>query len=369
MTDRANSVALANDCSRGQSLGCSALLPGQFLRVITGDCRTVLRELPDESVNCCVTSPPYWGLRNYGHADQIGQEETPEAYVETMREVFAEVWRVMREDGTLWLNIGDSYSGSGKGGNPGHSPHVKQRTNSGSLSVRGVKRNGRKPKDLIGVPWLVAFALQRDGWYLRSDIIWHKPNCMPESVMDRPSRCHEYLFLLTKSERYYYDHAAIKEPCSESFQNDGRWKTGPTDKNEKSGYAESGAQNPKSVHRIFKKQNGHGRRHAGFNERWDANEANGTAPMMRNKRDVWTISPANYPQAHFATYPPALIKPCILAGCPARGVVLDPFGGSGTTGAVALELGRRAVLVELNPDYTKLINERCATTPGLPLAG
>lgn len=296
------------------------------LTIINGDCRFALKTLPDESVNCCVTSPPYWGLRNYGHAEQIGQEETPQAFVETMCKVFAEVRRVLRKDGTCWLNLGDSYASAwsvpGGNGRP---------VGAGSLAngKRADRPNrlvgGLKEKDLVGIPWRVALALQAEGWYLRSDIIWAKANCMPESVTDRPTRSHEYLFLLTKSPRYYYDHEAIKEPC---------------------------------IYDIEKRIG-----QPNFDNK--AEQCTG----MRNKRDVWTVAPANYPDAHFATYPPALITPCILAGCPVGGLVLDPFGGSGTTGMVALELGRRAVLVELNPDYTKLINARCATTPGLPLAG
>jgi len=342
------------------------------LKIIIGDCRTVLRELPEKSVQCCVTSPPYWGLRDYGHANQIGLEETPQAYIETMRQVFAEVWRALRDDGTLWLNLGDSYSGSGKGGNPGHSPHIKQRTNSGSLSVRGVKRNGLKPKDLIGIPWRVALALQADGWYLRSDIIWQKPNPMPESVTDRPTRSHEYIFLLTKSERYYYDAAAIREPASpELIKQVEEGYRGHALKD----YLEANVQDASATksriingaRKRIDKQRGHSRRHAGFNDKWDALTPKEQALLGSNKRDVWSVPPANCRESHFATFPPDLIKPCILAGTKPGDVVLDSFGGSGTTGMVALELGRRAVLVELNPDYAKLIEKRTDVTPGLQL--
>lgn len=366
--------ARASMLRSGSVSSCNDLLPGQFVIIKNGDCRTVLKELAPESVQCVVTSPPYWGLRNYGHADQIGQEETPEAYVDTMRQVFGEVWRVLRDDGTLWLNLGDSYSGSGKGGNPGHSPHIKQRTNSGSLSVRGVKRNGRKPKDLIGIPWLVAFALQSDGWYLRSDIIWHKPNPMPESVSDRPTRSHEYIFLLTKSERYQYDAAAIREPASpDLIKQVEEGYNGHAIKDYLAANVQDASATKSRIingaRKRIDKQRGHSRRHAGFNDKWDALTPAEQALLGSNKRDVWSVAPANYREAHFATFPPDLVKPCILAGTKPGDVVLDPFGGSGTTGMVALELGRRAVLVELNPDYAKLCDERCATTPGLPLAG
>lgn len=342
---------LTSSCDRSESSPAptsvvfSDFLHGQTLTIINGDCRTALRQLPDESVNCCVTSPPYWGLRDYGHADQIGQEKTPEAFVQNLVTVFREVKRVLREDGTLWLNLGDSYA----------------------------------EKSLAGTPWLVAFALKADGWYLRSDIVWAKRNCMPESVTDRPTRSHEFLFLLSKSPKYYYNHEAIKEPCIYDVDGTGtaarKARQNVDDKSmptaERNGMRPAGYKNSvnfEGKNKGKEKQRGHSRRHDGFNDRWDKMEKEEQCTGMRNKRDVWTVAPANYPEAHFATYPPELIKPCILAGCPADGVVLDPFGGSGTTGMVALELGRRAVLVELNPEYVNLINQRCNTTRGLPLA-
>ncbi len=355
-----------------------------MLTIITGDCRTALRELPDESVNCCVTSPPYWGLRNYGHPDQIGQEATPEEYVESLRAVFAEVRRVLRKDGTCWLNLGDSFFGSwgnysgqnrgnGKKREIANGSQVPNHAYDGEETMRpptAGKHPTLKPKDLCMIPARVALALQADSWWLRSDIIWAKQNCMPESVTDRPTRSHEYLFLLTKSPRYYYDHEAIKEPCIYDIEK----RIGQPNVENQTG----GAKDPKNGNRSHRKvlqnlkakadkQRGHSRRHDGFNDRWDKMEKSEQCTGMRNKRDVWTVAPANYTEAHFATYPPALITPCILAGCPVGGVVVDPFGGSGTTAMVALELGRRAIIVELNPEYTKLIEKRCATTPGLPL--
>lgn len=354
------------------------------LTLLNGDCRKVLKTLPDASVNCCCTSPPYWGLRDYGHADQIGLEPTPQAYVETMRQVFAEVWRVLHDDGTLWLNLGDSYVANAATSARAHGFKRRNGESDSSdapakaVNAIGGRRAGFKPKDLIGIPWRVAFALQDDGWYLRSDIIWSKANCMPESVTDRPTRSHEYIFLLTKSARYYYDHESIKEPCIYDVDGTGTaarkakasedLKSWPT--SERSGIRSGGYKN--SVNFAGKnngneKQRGHSRRHNGFNDRWDQMEKEKQCTGMRNKRDVWTVAPANYPDAHFATYPPDLIMPCILAGCPVGGIVLDPFAGSGTTGQVALELGRKAVLIELNPDYLKLSDERCRTTFGLPL--
>ncbi len=311
-----------------------------------GDCLGVLKTLAAGSVDCCVTSPPYWNLRNYDVAEQIGLEETPEEYIAKMVEVFREVKRVLRDDGTLWLNIGDSYAFSGKGGNPGHSPHIKQKTNAGSLSVRNLKRggDGLKPKDLVGIPWMLAFALRADGWYLRCDIIWSKPNPMPESVTDRPTKAHEYIFLLSKSEHYFYDHEAIKEPAIYS---------GLAGQSE-SGYKDATTYNGKHSD----KQRGHSRRHAGFNERWDKMTRKEQCSGMRNKRSVWQVPTKPYAGAHFATFPTKLIEPCILAGCPAGGTVLDPFTGSGTTGEVAIKSGRQFVGIELNPEYLPLIRAR-----------
>lgn len=335
------------------------------LRVLAGDCRKVLRELVTESVQCCVTSPPYFGLRDYGVAGQIGLEPSPAEYVEQLVEVCREVRRVLKADGTFWLNLGDSYANDGKWGGHTGGKHVK------ALHCSPIGRNkrytGLKPKDLIGIPWKVAFALQADGWWLRSDIIWAKANCMPESVLDRPTRSHEYIFLLTKSERYFYDADAIKEPASEA---DWESRLGRANLNNKllpteevNGIRPRVKYTPNGKD----KQRGHSRKHDGFNDRSDKMEKSEQCSGMRNKRDVWTVAPANYPEAHFATFPATLISPCILAGSRPGDVVLDPFGGSGTTGATALTLGRKAVLIELNPDYAKLIEQRTTTTMGLAL--
>jgi len=305
--------------------------------IIHGDCREVLKTLADASVNCCVTSPPYFNLRDYGHAGQIGLEQTPDEYVAALVEVFREVRRVLRDDGTLWLNLGDSYAGSGKGRNAdgSHQEGGKQGTSRGTIEGKLVKTHAPdcKPKDLIGIPWRVAFALQADGWYLRQDIIWAKGtsgarregNIMPESVKDRCSKAHEYIFLLTKSPRYYFDNEAIKEPAQDWGTRDrSNWRGGTDD--------------PKLKHHGFK----------------DCNHA------MGNRRSVWRVNPTPFKGAHFATFPPDLIKPCILAGCPEGGTVLDPFGGSGTTGEVAAGNGRDAILIEVNPAYVELCRQRTA---------
>ena len=325
------------------------------IQIINQDCRLALKQLPGESVQCCVTSPPYWGLRNYGHPDQIGQEKTPDDFVKTMVEVFAGVKRVLKDDATLWLNLGDCYSGSGCGGNPPESIHQKQSTNRGSDVIVRSKRNAKRwgggdssvdglpSKNLIGIPWRVALALQADGWYLRSDIIWAKRNCMPESVTDRPTRSHEYIFLLTKSPKYYYDAEAIKEPCIYDVDGTGTAARKARQKDD--------AKSLPTIERA-------GIRPGGF-----THEEQCTG--MRNKRDVWTVAPANYTGSHFATFPPDLIRPCVLAGTRPGDTVLDPFGGSGTTGQVALEYGRNAILIELQADYIPMIQARTNVTQGL----
>ena len=314
-----------------------------ILTILQGDCREVLKALPSESVQCCVTSPPYWGLRDYGHAEQIGLEETPEAYVETMRQVFSEVWRVLRDDGTLFLNLGDSYYSSPSGQNgttgtlDGGVPCGGAGTGTGR--IRRPPHPTLKPKDLVGIPWRVAFALQADGWWLRQDIIWAKSNPMPESVTDRCTKSHEYLFLLSKRERYYFNAEAIAEPCET-----------PMDSKARCGF---GSKDGKCDTMEYSHSNETGKR-------WNKTET-------RNKRSVWTVTTKPCADAHFATFPPDLIKPCILAGCPLGETVLDPFSGSGTTGMVALELGRKAILIELNPEYVELAQGRCNVTPGLAM--
>jgi DNA modification methylase len=314
------------------------------LQVLVGDCRTMLREMSAQSVQCCVTSPPYFGLRDYGVDGQIGLEPSPAEYIEQIVSVFREVRRVLKDDGTLWLNLGDSYANDGKWG--GHTGGKHAKALHDSPIGRNKRYTGLKPKDLIGIPWEVAFALRTDGWFLRRDIIWHKPNVMPESVTDRPTTAHEYLFLLSKSARYYYDADAIKEPA-------GGWHHSTPGRSNGPGQDRRSKKVRESIAR------------GGFAGKTNAlpgREAFRAVTETRNKRSVWTVPTVPYAAAHFATYPPALITPCILAGSRAGDVVLDPFGGSGTTGAVALSLGRKAILIELNPGYEPLIEERISRT-------
>lgn len=347
------------DVTGAPVIASSALLPGQFVTIKNGDCRTVLKELAHESIQCVVTSPPYWGLRDYGHADQIGQEETPDAYVETMRQVFAEVWRVLRDDGTLWLNLGDSYNGYMANQRGTGLETERQQSRKYVEPGFGLRDKTLKNKDLAGIPWRVALALREDGWYLRQDIIWHKPNPMPESVTDRCTKSHEYIFLLTKSPRYYYDQGAIKEPIKQTS----------VARLAQNVEAQEGSDRvPGKTNGKMKAVKFGGNKQCPDTRLQSGNEWNPSGDLA-NKKSVWTVPTTGFDGAHFATFPPDLIKPCILAGTKPGDVVLDPFGGSGTTGMVALELGRRAVLVELNPEYTKLCDERCTTTRGLPLAG
>lgn len=360
------------------------------LKILSGDCRVTLGGIVAATVQCCVTSPPYWGLRSYllanhpNKAQEIGQEKTPAEFVAALLAVFGGktnpigVWRALRDDGTLWLNLVDSYNNSQTGGNGATGGRDKSTLASemAPMFTTPTKKHlvyGLKPKDLIGIPWRVAFALQEAGWYLRSDIIWAKPNCMPESVTDRPTRSHEYLFLLTKAPRYYYDAEAIKEPPSpELLKQISEGYQGRSTKDFSDNLAQDASATKSRIINGYRskidKQRGHSRRHDGFNDRWDNLSKSEQMSCGANKRDVWTIPPAAYSEAHFATFPPDLIKPCILAGTKPGDIVLDPFGGSGTTGEVALELGRKAILCELNDDYLPLIDRRTHVTPGLALA-
>ena len=313
--------------------------------ILIGDVRERLKELPDQSVNCCVTSPPYWGLRDYGNDGQIGLEQDPDDFIAELVTVFREVRRVLRDDGTLWLNIGDSYSGSGKGtaGNLGKKHNERHLEN----KTGGLVPNGTKPKDLVGIPWMLAFALRADGWYLRQDIIWHKPNPMPESVRDRCTKAHEYIFLLSKSPKYYFDSEAMKEPAKYPFDNrgaraDSRAGTSMNSVGGKTGIRFGGNKYGDSDDPKHSTKSG--------------NEyiATGT----RNKRSVWSVTTQPFKGAHFATFPPALIEPCILAGSPRGGVVLDPFFGAGTTGLVAQRHNRKWIGCELNPEYAAIAQAR-----------
>ena len=338
------------------------------ITIYQGDALEVLRRLPDESVNCCVTSPPYWGLRDYGIAGQFGLEKTPEEYVAKMVAVFAEVRRVLRGDGTLWLNIGDSYWG-GKG----QSNYAFQERRE-SMSLEGDQHNitgmgetrpqdGKhltiKPKDLVGIPWMLAFALRADGWYLRQDIIWAKPNPMPESVTDRCTKSHEYLFLLTKSARYYYDQEAIKEPAATDdmrrpYTSEGAWQLDGRAVEQRHGgqLHTAGNKTHKTVAEYDRSDSEEHRTAAGLLKIAD------TTYPLRNKRDVWTVATQPYREAHFATFPESLVEPCILAGCPAGGTALDPFGGSMTTMLVAQNLNCKAIAIELSAEYIEIGKRR-----------
>jgi len=297
--------------------------------LLIGDCVQMLRLLSDQSVHCCVTSPPYFGLRDYGHDGQIGLEETPAQFVAKLVEVFAEVHRVMRDDGTLWLNLGDSYSSGGR----------TTRDADAKLPQRGSDRrpqDGLAEKNLIGIPWRVAFALQDFGWYLRQEIIWHKPNPMPESVTDRCTKAHEHIFLLSKSPRYYFDHEAIKEPAV-----GGQTGRAASFKREGSKRAQVIPGQSAGTHRADREDVAY----------------NGET---RNRRSVWTVPTRAFKGAHFATFPEQLIEPCILAGAPIGGTVLDPFMGSGTAAVVAERLGRQWIGCELNAQYADIAYERIA---------
>jgi DNA modification methylase len=296
-------------------------------QILQGDVLEMLKSLPDESVQTCVTSPPYWGLRDYGHEEQLGLEKTPELYVAKLVEVFREVRRVLRADGTLWLNLGDSYYGTGNKGDYRDPKYVNGRN--GQVNAINNKIPGLKSKDLCGVPWLTAFALRTDGWYLRQDIIWAKPNPMPESVTDRCTKAHEYIFLLSKSATYHFDNFAIKEPTvtkDTSIRKRDITKLNNTPNRTKMGGL---------------KQNNYD---------------------LRNRRSVWTITTKPYKGAHFAAFPPDLVEPPILAGSKESDTILDPFCGSGTTGVVALKHNRNFIGIELNPEYCALAHARIQAT-------
>lgn len=318
--------------------------------IYNGDCREILKTIETETINCCITSPPYYGLRDYGEDKQIGLENTPEKYIEQLADVFDEIKRVLKADGTLWLNIGDSYAGSGKGGAnyPDNAMYYKQGTNTGSLTEKGIRPYRSeviKPKDMIGIPWMLAFELRRRGWYLRQDIIWSKPNPMPESVKDRCTKSHEYIFLLSKSDHYYFDAEAIAEPVADSTlrrlnQNidgqNGSFAYGKTNGNMKAVASRYGGKKyTEHKEDFFRTKSGKMYEYR----------------AKRNKRDVWTVSTKAYKGAHFATFPEDLIEPCVLAGCPKAGIIIDPFAGTSTTGVVCKRYGREFIGIEINKEY------------------
>jgi DNA modification methylase len=317
----------AENCQRQHPLATMLPMDKKPYCLITDDALNALRNMPNESVHCCVTSPPYWQLRDYGMTGQIGLEKTLDAYIQAVTAVFREVKRVLRADGTLWLNLGDTYATNSPRVRDneflGDHPHHKSQADSSYML------GTLKDKDLVGVPWRVAFALQSDGWYLRSDIIWHKPNPLPESIKDRPTKAHEYVFLLSKSPRYYYDVDAIREPHLDASL--------------------------RKRHAPWKGKQWRGTPHGDMQNLKPAQLCH---PLGKNKRDVWTIPVYGFKGAHFSTFPERLVEPCVLAGSPKDGVVLDPFAGSGTTLIVAVRLGRRAIGIELKKEYAELARER-----------
>jgi DNA modification methylase len=321
-----------------------------------GDCRDTLRAMAAAGIQAqtCVTSPPYFGLRDYGHEGQLGLEETPEQYIANMVEVFRCVRDVLADDGTLWVNVGDSYCSTSSYNAPRTSDGEFGRVE-GGRQPRAPIPNGCKPKDLIGIPWMLAFALRADGWYLRQDIIWHKPNPMPESVTDRCTKAHEYVFLLSKSARYFYDHEAVKEPASEWS---GRAATFDRSGNPVADHVLPGQSAAQHRPRPSVKRGGFSGKTEGLAA--EGRNAFRAVTPMRNRRSVWSIATKPYKGAHFAVFPPDLIEPCILAGSRRGDVVLDPFMGSGTTAAVAVSTGRQFIGCELNPSYKPLQDERVA---------
>lgn len=329
-----------------------------------GDATRLIGELPAEHFQTCITSPPYFGLRDYEISGQIGLEPTPAEYVDQLRPIFAGIWRALKKDGTLWLNMGDSYNayngnagpGSGEFGNRRYRARPKLKSGYGLLT------KSLKEKQMLGMPWRVAFMLQEAGWYLRADIIWHKPNAMPECVKDRPTKAHEYVFLLAKQPRYFYDARAIMEPAKARNEHDftGQGYKAPGQALQRGSRKPSGWDAGPGNHRKLvgrypqKKQDGYGRRHEGFNDRYFS----GPMPVWRNKRSVWEINTQAFPGAHFATFPEKLVEPCILAGSRPGDAVLDPFCGSGTVGVVCARLGREFTGIELKPEYAAMAEAR-----------
>lgn len=346
--------------------------------IVHGNCLEVLKTLPDNSVDCCVTSPPYFGLRDYGTDEQIGLEETPELFIEKLTTVFDEVKRILKDEGTLWLNLGDSYAGSGKGGNndmwtgrPADYGKTKQRF------------TGLKSKDLIGIPWMTAFALRSSGWYLRQDIIWHKPNPMPESVTDRCTKSHEYIFLLSKSKKYYYDIDAIRTPVKDSTvqrmmqqideqkgservpgKTNGTMKAVGPGRNPAPQDNRGGNQGSVNGIKAYSHRGAGDKKLTGHSGNFDS-DGNLIGDGMANKKSVWTVTTKPFSEAHFATFPQDLIVDCIKAGCPEGGIVLDPFMGAGTTAVVARKINRNFIGIELNEEYIKIANKRLNSELGM----
>lgn len=331
------------------------------IRVITSDVFSALATMADESVNCCVTSPPYWGLRDYGVEGQIGLEPTLAEHLDVMVRVFREVRRVLRKDGTCWVNYGDCYATTPNGRSAADVRALGNDDRTFRDKPFSTIQASMKAKDLCMVPNRLAIALQDDGWWVRSEIIWHKPNPMPESITDRPATAHEKIWLLSKSAKYWYDAEAVRQPAADASVQ--RWAQ-DVEGQEGSHRANGGTKTNGAMKAVGgpkkDKQRGHGRRHEGFNDRWDLMSKAEQLANGANLKNVWTIATKPFSDAHFATFPPEIPEMCIKAGCPADGTVLDPFGGAGTTGLVADRLGRNAILIELNPEYAEMARKRIA---------
>lgn len=358
-------------------------------KIIQGNCLEVLKNLPDNSIDCCVTSPPYFGLRDYGTIEQMGMEKTPELFVSKMMDVFNEVKRVLKTSGTLWLNIGDSYAGSGKGKGDTTASNYKQGTNRGTRE-NGINNhqssyvgNGIKAKDLIGIPWMLAFALRSSGWYLRQDIIWYKPNPMPESVTDRCTKAHEYIFLFSKSAKYYYDIDAIRTTVKDSTvqrmmqqiedqkgsnrvpgKTNGLMKAVGPGRKPAPQDNRGGNQGCSTGIKAYSHRGTGDKKLTGHSGNFDS-DGNLIGDGMANKKSVWTVTTKPFSEAHFATFPQDLISDCIKAGCPENGIVLDPFMGAGTTAVVSRKLNRNFVGIELNPEYIQIANSRLSKELGM----
>ncbi|NWD74810.1 site-specific DNA-methyltransferase [Pseudomonas gingeri] len=332
-------------------------------QILVGDCIDMMRTLPDQIAHTCITSPPYFGLRDYGVDGQIGLEQTPAEFIARLVDVFREVRRVLRNDGTVWVNMGDSYSSGGRGGGGSFMAERGDKAWRGKGEATGWRSApaGLKHKDLMGIPWRLAFALQDDGWYLRQDIIWHKPNPMPESTRDRCTKSHEYIFLLSKSPRYYYEQDAIKEPVSASsivrLAQDLEQQVG-SDRVPGKTNGTMKAVGRRSKRNSFARDPKHGVGEHGQKAQHRTDREDIDYTLTRNKRSVWSVPTQGFKGAHFATFPPDLIRPCVLAGAPRGGLVLDPFGGAGTTSLVSMQEGRRSIICELSPDYAEMARRR-----------
>lgn len=356
-------------CATTRTISANRVYLKIMLKIIQGDSLNTLKEMESEFVDCVITSPPYWMLRDYGIEGQLGLEETPEEYIKNMVDIFREVKRVLKKEGTLWLNIGDSYASGGNGGQG-----KKQNSNRGTRATAGKRKKSPsniKSKDLVGIPWMLAFALRADGWYLRQDIIWHKPNPMPESVRDRCTKAHEYIFLMSKSSSYYFDNEAIKEPASTNSNarvaralmgqksNPDLLKNGIRPRMPQvAGHSHGKGSHDTLIHGSIKSGRKIALAGSGIKQNSSFEAILVEMVEKRNKRSVWSVGSRAFKEAHFATFPEKLIEPMILAGCPRGGVVLDPFMGAGTTLVVSAREGRDAIGIELNPEYIKITEKR-----------